>query len=440
MKFAVVDIETTGLFHQGHGITEIAVVHIDGDVCTHVFHSMLNPGKAIPSGITHLTGIEDITVQDAPYFEEIAEELEIALRDRIFVAHNVNFDYNFLKAAFENAGKAFKYQRLCTMRYSRKLLPNNSSHRLKSVCLSLEILNTDEHRASGDALATAQVFLNLQKRDTQGELENLLKQNKRHSILPPGIEPEVVNNLPDNPGVYYFYGISPKPIYIGKAKNLKRRVLSHFAASGSTGRKQIFQREITRINFTEAANEYEALLMEDAEIKKHWPVYNKAQKQRTAAFAVLPYEDRSGKTRLAILKTRDRADAIAWFNSHHEAKIWLYKELIASGINPERAGMFRTDDLDFSESDSDKAIIEFIEGQKADVRNSYVLISDASEDAPFGVVVLDGKYRGYGHFEPSEMSREQIESKISKAPDSPAAKAVIRKMLNDDRFEKISLQ
>lgn len=439
MKFAVVDIETTGLFHQGHGITEIAVVHIDGDICTQVFHSMLNPGKAIPSNITHLTGIENITVQDAPFFEDIAEELELVLRDRIFVAHNVNFDYNFLKAAFEKAGKSFKVQRLCTMRYSRKLLPNNGSHRLKSVCLALGILNSDEHRAGGDAQATAEVLLNLQKRDTQGELEKLLKQNKRHSILPPGIEPEVVNSLPDNPGVYYFYGLSPKPIYIGKAKNLKRRVLSHFTASGSTGRKQIFQREVTRINFTEASNEYAALLIEDAEIKKYWPVYNKAQKQRTAAFAVLPYEDRGGKTRLAILKTRDRADAIAWFNSQHEAKIWLYKELMASGINPERAGMFKTDDLTFAESNTDKAINDFIENQKTDLKNSFVLLSESTENAPFGVVVLDGKYRGYGHFEPGKLSREQIELKISNAPDSPAAKAVIRKMLNDDRIEKISL-
>lgn len=438
MKFAVVDIETTGLFHQGHGITEIAVVHIDGDNCRQVFHSLVNPEKAIPSGITHLTGIEDITVKDAPDFEEIAEELEAALHNRVFVAHNVNFDYNFLKAAFEKSGRAFKYQRLCTMRYARKILPAMSSHRLKSVCLALDIGNTDEHRAGGDAMAAAQVLLQLQKRDAQGELEKLLKQNKRHSILPPGIEPEVVNSLPDNPGVYYFYGVSPKPIYIGKAKNLKRRVLSHFTSSGSTGRKQIFQREITRISYTEAANEYEALLMEDAEIKKHWPVYNVAQKQRTAAFAVLPYENRSGKTRLAILKTRDRADAIAWFNTRHEAKIWLYKEMISRGINPERAGMFKTDDLIFTETESEKALSEFIDNQRAEMKNSYLLISNTNEKSPFGVVIMDGKYRGYGHFDDIEVNRNQIESKISQAPDSPAAKAVIRKMLNDDRIEKIT--
>ena len=439
MKFAVVDIETTGLYHQGHGITEIAVIHVDDAGYRQVFHSMVNPRKTIPAGITHLTGIDNVAVLDAPDFADIVDELEEALYDRIFVAHNVNFDYNFLKAAFEKAGKPFKYQRLCTMRYSRKVLPDNRSHRLKSVCLSLGIENADEHRAGGDALATAHILLALQKRDDADELKKLLKQNKRHTILPPGIEPEVVNNLPNNPGVYYFYGSSPKPIYIGKAKNLRRRVLSHFTASGSTGKKQIFQREITRINYTEAASEYEALLLEDAEIKKHWPVYNVAQKQRTAAFAVLPYDDRGGKTRFAILKTRDRADAIAWFNSHHEAKTWLYKELIVHGINPERAGMFKSDDLHFSQLETDKAILKFIENQQAALRNSYLLLADSDTGEQFGVVIIDGKYRGFGHFLYSELNKIQIESKLSKAPDSPAAKAVIRKMLNDDRIEKISL-
>lgn len=440
MKFAVVDIETTGLYHQGHGITEIAVIHVDGESCKQVFHSMVNPQKAIPAAITHLTGIDNHAVNDAPDFEEIVDELEAALRGRIFVAHNVNFDYNFLKAAFEKSGKPFKYPRLCTMRYARKVLSDNHSHRLKSVCLALGISNDDEHRAGGDAWATSHILLALQKRDSTDELSKLLKQNKRNAILPPGIEPEVVNNLPDDPGVYYFFGLSPKPIYIGKAKNLKRRVLSHFTASGATGKKQIFQREITRINYTVATSEYEALLLEDAEIKKHWPVYNVAQKHQTSAFAVIPYEDRAGKTRLAILKSRDRDDAIAWFNSHHEAKTWLYKEMIVHGINPERAGMFKPDDLDISNSDSDKAIQEFIEIQRSELKNSYLLLADSVTEAQFGVVIIDGKYRGYGHFNDSEINKIEIESKLSTAPDSPTAKAVIRKMLNDDRIEKISLE
>src|SRR5690606_39804483 len=101
--------------------------------------------------------------------------------------------------------------------------------------------------------------------------------------------------------------------------------------------------------------------------------------------------------------------------------------------------LFKSDDLHFSQSETDKAIIAFIENQQAELRNSYLLLADSDIGEQFGVVIIDGKYRGFGHFLYSELNKIQIESKLSKAPDSPAAKAVIRKMLNDDRIEKISL-
>ena len=437
MKFAVVDIETTGLYHQGHGITEIAVVHIDGLESKLVFNRLLDPKRAIPKSITHITGIDNETVLGADDFQNIAQELEPFLKDRIFVAHNVNFDYNFLKASFEGLGMPFKYPRLCTLRYSRRILTDLKSHRLKSVCAELEIYNTDEHRAGGDANAAADVLLKLMNRDDSGILENLLKQNKGNAIIPPGIEPSKVKDLPDNPGVYYFYGASTKPIYIGKAKNLKNRVLSHFTASGSTRIKQIFQREITNITFSQTANEYEALLLEDAEIKKHWPKYNSAQKERVSAFAILPYKDQLDQTRLAILKTRDRSDVLAWFNSHHEAKVWLFKELIEREINPQRAGMFCPEDLEIT--DTEEKIIDFIRDREEELKNSYLLVLDSPSKLTFGVVVKDGKYRGYGHFEDSEPDVEIVEANMTIAPDSSVARSVIRKMLRDENVRKFDL-
>lgn len=437
MKFAVVDIETTGLYHQGHGITEIAVVHIDGLERKLVFNRLLDPKRAISKSITHITGIDSNTVSGAEEFQDIAKELEPFLKDRIFVAHNVNFDYNFLKASFEGLGMPFKYPRLCTLRYSRRVLTDLKSHRLKSVCVELGIVNADEHRAGGDANAAADVLLKLMHRDNAGILENLLKQNNGNAIIPPGIEPDKVKDLPQNSGVYYFYGSSTKPIYIGKAKNLKNRVLSHFTASGSSRKKQIFQREIANISYTETANEYEALLLEDAEIKKHWPKYNQAQKERVSAFAVLPYKDQLDKTRLGIIKTRDRSDALAWFNSQHEAKVWLYKELIERGINPQRAGMFCPNDFDVS--NTEEKIKDFITDMELELKNSYVLVLDSTSKLTFGVVVKDGKYRGYGHFEDTELDIETIEAKMTMASDSSVSRSVIRKMLRDENVRQFNL-
>lgn len=437
MKFAVVDIETTGLYHQGHGITEIAVVHVDGVESKLVFNRLLDPKRAIPKSITHITGIDRNTVIGAEEFQDIAKELEPYLKDRIFVAHNVNFDYNFLKASFENLGMPFKYPRLCTMRYSRRVLTDLKSHRLKSVCAELGIENTDEHRAGGDANAAADILLKLINRDDSEILEGLLKQNNGNAIIPSGIDPDQVRGLPENSGVYYFYGASAKPIYIGKAKNLKSRVLSHFTASGSTRKKQIFQREIANMSFTETTNEYEALLLEDAEIKKHWPKHNRAQKERVSAFAVLPYKDQLDETRLAILKTRDRSDALAWFNSHHEAKVWLFKELIEREINPQRAGMFCPEDFDIS--DTEEKIKDFIQDREMELKNSYVLLLDSLSKPTFGVVVKDGKYRGYGHFEDNELDFDTVEAKMIMAPDSSVARSVIRKMLRDENVRKFEI-
>lgn len=434
MNYAIVDIETTGLYHQDHGITEIAVVHFDGEKAELAFHSLVNPGRSIPGHISHLTGLRNANVENAPYFNEILEPLAHALQDRVFVAHNVNFDYNFLRAAFKSVGLPFNYQRLCTMRMARKLLPELHSHRLETVTAALKIDNSDSHRAAGDALATADLFKKLIGMDQVGALEELLRKNNRTAILPPGVSVESVENLPLSSGVYYFYSDRTHPIYIGKAKNLKRRVLSHFTASSSTGTKQIFQREVKRIDFKTTDNEYEALLLEDAEIKKWWPKYNRAQKERVLGFAVIPFDNRLGKTRFGILKSRERSDALGWFNSYHTAKVWLYRELVSHEIDPKLAGLHCPED--FPTEGMEARVEEFILMHRAAANESFVILSNTGKKDRFGVAVLNGKYKGFGHFNGSENSFEKIELKLHAAPDSMVAKSIIGRMLTDEKFEK----
>ncbi len=437
MNYAIVDIETTGLYHQDHGITEIAVVHFDGESAELVFHSLINPGRSIPGHISHLTGLRNANVEDAPFFNEILEPLARSLKDRVFVAHNVNFDFNFLKAAFTMCGLPFNYQRLCTMRMARKLLPELRSHRLEALTSALKIDNPDSHRAAGDALATANLLKKLIEMDQQELLKELLRKNNRTAILPPGVSVDSVENLPSTAGVYYFYSDRTHPIYIGKAKNLKRRVLSHFTASSSTSMKQIFQREVRRIDFKTTANEYEALLLEDSEIKKWWPKYNRAQKEKVSGFAVIPFDNRIGETRFGILKSRERSDALAWFNSYHTAKVWLYRELVSHEIDPKYAGFFSPES--FPEERVEERIEEFILMQRAAANESYVILSNIGKNNRFGVAVLSGKYRGFGHFNGSERTYEKIEPKLHAAPDSMVAKSIIGRMLIDEKYEKFVL-
>jgi len=441
LQFAVVDIETTGLFHQGHGITEVSVVLVEKGRITPLFQKLFNPGRSIPKPVESLTGISSKMTSEAASIEEALDELADVLADKIFVAHNVNFDYQFLKSVFDKNQRPFKHKRLCTLRYSRKIFPEFRSHRLCELCSRLEITNTAQHRAHGDAMATAQLLLQLLQKDRNGTLlKKLLGRGEHHLVLPANLDEREVLNLPEKPGVYYFYGIDSKPIYIGKAKSLKKRVVSHFTSSGSSRRKQLFQRQVHRLEYRETDSEYHALLLEDAEIKKHWPRYNRAQKERTKAIAVVPYTNRAGKHRLAFVnKPITELDVLAWFNSLHSAKSWVYKAFIEFGINPRRAGLPLSEDFNLLEGVEEKEAFEaFVQRCFTEKSRSFALIEATSKRY---ALIKEGRYRGYGKLTDKEgQNLEYYEHKMEPAPDSPAARAVIRNMLADDRIQKIQLE
>lgn len=435
-KFAVVDIETTGLVHQDHGITEIAVVHVDEGIPKLVFQSLVQPGRSLPSGVKHLTGITERVLEDAPAFEDILPKLAEVLADRVFVAHHVNFDYSFLKANAEKFGVSLSAQRLCTLKYSRKVLPGLPSYRLATICAAFGIENMAAHRAGGDALAAAELLLCLMKADQGNYIDSILKKRVRENILPAHISACDVFGLPETPGVYYFYGSEQKPIYIGKAKNLRRRILSHFTGAASSRRKQLFQREIKKITFEKTPTEYIAYLLEDAEIKAHWPRYNVAQKDGAKVYAVVCYEDRTGFERIGIVQSQLRNDALAWFGSKHEARLWLQSESDRCSWSLRRAGMFQPPCPELTEQDEQANFSQFIEQAKNIYSQSFVL-AEKGEVGPFPfALIMDGRYRGFGTSE--DLCTFDLE-KIRRAPDSLAAKAVVRRMLMDDKVLKFPI-
>jgi len=438
LQFAVVDIETTGLFHQGHGITEVSVVLVEDGAIKPLYNKLFNPGRDVPASIEAITGISTKMTLDAPPIEDSIDELADILNGKIFVAHNVNFDYQFLKSVFDKNGKPFRHKRLCTLRFARKVFPEYSSHRLGELCGKLGIVNKAEHRALGDAMATSELLLQLLEKDQDAAiLKKLLGRGEHHLVLPANLDEQEVLALPDKPGVYYMYGTEPKPIYIGKAKSLKKRVISHFTSSGSTRRKQLFQRQVHRLEYRETDSEYHALLLEDAEIKKHWPRYNRAQKERTKTIAVVPYTDRSGKKRLAFAnKPITELDVLAWFNSLHSAKSWLYKAFVEFGIDPQRAGLPLSEEFELLQGQEEADAFEtFIQRCFSEKSRSFALIEATSKRY---ALIKEGRYRGYGKMSGKlSQNLEFFENKLEAAPDSSAARAVIRNMLADDRIKKI---
>ncbi|MEO6684148.1 MAG: exonuclease domain-containing protein [Ginsengibacter sp.] len=304
MLYAIVDIETTGGFAASNGITEIAVFISDGTQVVEEFHTLLNPYFTIPRFIESLTGITNEMVGSAPDFKSVSDQLYELLHDKIFVAHNVNFDYSFLKHHFQQAGYSFVCKKLCTIRLSRQIIPGLKGYGLDKICRHLNIEISDRHRAKGDAAATTILFHQLIQNDQHGIIENMLKANSKEQFLPPNVSAEEIKKLPRNPVVYYFHDKKGKVIYVGKARNIYKRVNSHFSNNKPNHQKQEFLKKIYHISYQETATELMAFILESTEIKKIWPEQNRSQKRFEPSYALYQFIDGNGFIRLCIEKKK----------------------------------------------------------------------------------------------------------------------------------------
>ncbi len=323
--YAIVDIETTGSYAANNGITELAIVLHDGKKIIDRFETLVNPGVPVPRFIQVLTGITDDMLTGAPSFDEIAATVHRLLADAIFVAHNVNFDYSFIRYQLEAAGYGFDSRKLCTVRLSRKVFPGLPSYSLGKLCRSLDIPIENRHRAGGDADATALLFDRILAKDTQGHVGGMLKGGSREQYLPPNLPAEQIKDLPFTAGVYYFHDSKGKVIYVGKAKNLRNRVCSHFSNNHPGLRKQEFLRNIYSISWEDCGTELMAFLLECVEIKRLWPKYNQSLKRFEQAYGLYGFEDRNGYLRLVIEKKKKQLEAYHSFNQLAEGWAMLRK-------------------------------------------------------------------------------------------------------------------
>lgn len=312
--YAIVDIETTGGYAAANGITEIAIHIFDGEKVTEKFETLINPGQPIPYYIQSMTGITDKMVANAPRFEEVAEKIYTILHDKIFIAHNVNFDYSFVKSHLKESGFDLNTKKLCTVRLSRKIFPGLSSYSLGNLSRSLGITIYDRHRAGGDSEATVQIFQLLLQNDKDKHISKSLQRNSKEWILPPNVPKEHFDQLPYTPGVYYFHDKKGKVVYVGKATNIRYRVNSHFSNNSESRQKQNFIQHVHAISYQSCGTELMACILESAEIKRRWPVFNSSQKRWEDVYGIFLYEDQNGYQRLAIDKNRKRLNPLYTFH------------------------------------------------------------------------------------------------------------------------------
>lgn len=321
--YAIVDIETTGGHANAHGITEIAIYIHDGNQIIEHYETLINPFQEIPVYIQGLTGITNEMVQKAPSFEDVAPKIFSLLDDKIFVAHNVNFDYSFVNHHLKKEGFQIGNKKLCTVRLSRKIFPDLPSYSLGKLTRSLNINISNRHRAAGDAFATATLFKMLLEADEHQYINEALKAKVKEESLPPYISRTQIESIPRQPGVYYFKDKKDKIIYVGKAKNLYRRIIGHFSTNNPHENRQNFLREIRKISHQVCGTELQALILETIEIKRLWPEKNKVHKYPERRYCLYVYEDQKGFLRIAAGKKTKAMKAFYLFDSLSQAYLLI---------------------------------------------------------------------------------------------------------------------
>jgi len=293
-----VDIETTGGSYRNSRVLEVAAIRFENGEIVKEYSTLLNPESYIPANITSLTGISEHDIVGAPVFEDIADELLEILDGAVFVAHNVRFDYSFLKQEFANIGTAFSPKLLCTVRLSRYLYADQKGHSLEKLIARHSIPVLDRHRALEDARAI--LYFSQLAYDQHGQ--ELFTQALTHQLksqsLPPNLDLAEIESIGNVPGVYIFKDETNQPVYIGKSITLYKRILSHFQSTSL--RELKLSQQVYHVETIPTGSELAALLLESKLIKQLKPIHNRLLR-RVSLYAMLVKKEHDGYANLSVV-------------------------------------------------------------------------------------------------------------------------------------------
>lgn len=272
-RWLFLDVETTGGNATRDRVTEVAWVLLDGDEVTRESY-LVNPHTAIPTFIQSLTGITNDMVADAPDFGDIAPKLQAALKDSVFVAHNARFDHGFIKNEFKRIGLSFRAPVMCTVKLSRLIDPLEKKHNLDMVSARYQLVSDTRHRALADADLLYQFWQCLRQRLGDDGLMQQAGKLLGQSSWPSHLDGDALDDMPDTPGVYVFYGEKRFVLYVGKSKHLRQRVMSHFAGDHARGKELSLSLQTQDVQWHCTAGEVGALLLESQLVKQLMPSHN----------------------------------------------------------------------------------------------------------------------------------------------------------------------
>lgn len=319
--YAIIDLETTGSHRSANRITEIALYVFDGERVIDSFETLIDPECSIPPFIQNLTGIDDQMVKGKPKFYEVAERVHRMTEGCVFVAHNVGFDYSVLRKEYASLGFTYVRKKLCTVRLARKAFPGYAKYSLGNICAARGITIEARHRAAGDAKATVELFRQIMAADDGRWIPQALHHRSKEGSLPLALDVKEVDILPSTPGIYYFKDNKGKVIYVGKAVDIKSRVMGHFYTQERKDRKM--HDVIAHVEHKECGSELMALLIESAEIKRLYPLYNSAQKRHQDAWCIFSYTDQQGIIHLGYAKRKQVKEPLLRFYSIGQCRSFL---------------------------------------------------------------------------------------------------------------------
>ncbi len=329
-KLAFVDIETTGTSPTRDRIIEIGIIRVEDGKIVSTYKTLIDPGFHIPQEIINLTGITPKDLESAPNFLAVKEEILEQLQGCIFVAHNVRFDYSFIKNELKRYRAPFTPKQICTVKLSRILYPSFHKHDLSTIIERFNFQCQSRHRAFDDAYVLWDFYQLIQKNFPADLVEKAINIISKKPSIPNNLSPETLKNLPQSPGVYIFYGTNDSVLYIGKSINIRDRVLSHFAADHKSSKEMKLAQQVTHIETIKTAGELGALLLESSLIKKMQPLYNRALRYSQQLNVLLESQDSNGykiveQSVLSAVDITELPKVIGIFRSLKSAKQFLIK-------------------------------------------------------------------------------------------------------------------
>ncbi len=455
--YAIVDIETTGGKASRSRITEIAIALHDGEKVIDRYETLINPESVIPFGITQLTGITQGMVENAPKFYEVAKKIVQMTENAIFVAHNVRFDYGFVREEFKRLGFTYSRRQLCTVRLTRNTFPGLRSYSLDNLIRHFKIPFRNRHRAMGDVEATTILFEKiLAKEESEKKMKELINLGVKESRLPKNITLEQLHALPEVAGVYYFYDANGEVVYVGKSINIKKRVMEHFAKT--TPKASKLQKYVDDISYEITGSELVALLYESFEIKRLRPPINRAQRLRDFPYVIHQFTNDEGYICLDIAKPtakiRKSLKVIAEYPKIASAKGYLARalgtfELCAYHCNIEAGNkpcfnyhvkkcLGSCLGKESSEAYNER-VNEAIEYLQTIFEEDFFVVDNGRTETEKSVVLVEqGHYAGFGYIETEEIRGEHsLRDAIKPVQGNAETAKIIRRFLAGKNNAKV---